>query len=76
MRTQLHKLAILTVLLAAAPGSRAALPEEGDNSVAKAHAYPIPEPPTIIVGALLLLPLGASAIKILRGSNEKRSPRN
>jgi hypothetical protein len=42
----------------------------GNISVSIGSYHTIPEPPTIIVGALLLLPLGASALRILRRTSK------
>ncbi|HMD54297.1 MAG TPA: hypothetical protein VKJ65_07110, partial [Phycisphaerae bacterium] len=38
------------------------------SSALPGYSSPVPEPSTVLAGALLLLPLGASAIRILRKS--------
>jgi hypothetical protein len=38
----------------------------GDVSVVEVAGSPVPEPATVITGALLLLPFGASKVRILR----------
>ncbi len=68
MLTNKLKLLILIIAVLAVTRARAA-----DGDLAESQATTIPEPPTILVGALLVLPLGASAIRILR-KNESKQP--
>ena len=66
MKTKTQKLVLSTLMLSVVTCAQAfaSVPQQ---------SYAIPEPPTFVVGALLLLPLGASALRILRRADSKTS---